>query len=301
MIKEKVLNRLSGYPLETVASTMATAGISLRPEEMQHLALTKAGAKGLSRRLRKKGLYLATGPEKTADAQGLVLGPEKSDGRLLRGIAANEDLMTKRSFRIGPLMRRLKAPEKTAAAGMGANPYLRHREPITPEKARELATQEEQQEMRRRHPGEPEKTTMLEYIAQMLMGSEWNPAQVPKKQRDALRKSYRRPRRGPRRRRARMNGRPQAGGTMTMPMANYIRSSAPQPVYGQSGIAEQSMAKESALQRDAERHVKAVSEAMGRMDKVADDQIGYVIDEPEKYDPSDVEAALLNRLDHTTE
>lgn len=301
MIQSQVLERLSGYPMETVASTMATAGISLRPEEMQHIALTKAGAPSLSRRMWKEGFYLVPAKgteEKTADI-GLEIGPGKTNGRLLDKIANDSELMSQRSFRIGPLIERFSGPDKTAAGPLGPNPYLRHREPITPMRAREMATQEEQNQMRRRKIGdEPKQASMLEYIAHLIMGSEFNHGQVPNKQRQSLRSSYRQPRRGRMVRQRRMRGRPRDGGMMTMPIANYMQgTSARQPVYGSSGVADHAMSKESSLRKEAAIYCKAVADAMGRMDKVASEQVQYVIDSPEDYEAPDVEAAILRRAD----
>jgi hypothetical protein len=306
MIQKKVLDRLSGYPMETVASTMAVSGISLRPEEMQHLALTKAGAPQLSQKLWSEGLYLAP-EEKTASGGGLQLGPDKVDTRLLQKVAGNKELMEGRSFRHGPLIERIGSLDKEAASAMGPNPYLRHRERITPRKAREMATQEEQQTMQERRrmlsrkPKKTERASMLEAIAHLLTESEWNNGQVSKKQQEALRSNYRRPRRTPRRRRARINGRPRQPSMMTMPMANYIRGTGSSPsVYGSSGVAEQAMSKESSLRKEASEYVRAVVKAMGRMDKVASDQIEFVTESPENYEAADVEAALLCRLDRAS-
>lgn len=304
MIQEKLLERLSGYPLETVASTMTMAGVSLRPEEMQHIALTKAGAPELARTLREEGRYLR--PEtKTADV-GLSLGFDKVNARLLSKIVGTGPLMEKRSFRRGPLIERMSSEENVkTAAGLGPNPYLRHREPITPQKAREIATQEEQGRLEGRQSGEPKRTSMLEYLAHLLIGSEWNQARPSPQQREALRSSYsRRPRPRPSQqaRRARINDRPrpQRAAMMTMPMAHYIRGTgSQQPVYDQAGVAEQAMSKESSLRKWASRHVQSVLQSMEQMDKVATEQVDYVLEDPGRYESTVVEAAMMRRLDES--
>jgi hypothetical protein len=291
LIPAETLESVAGYPMESVASTAAAAGISLRPVELQHVALTKAGAPELARRLRKTGSVLS--PENKKGG-GLEVGPPHVNGRLYEKIASNEDLMDKRSYHPLHLSRRL---EKSGA--LGPNPYVRNRQEITPGRAAAMASPEERRRIRmnrnRRAREEVERASVLEAIANVLAEGQWVEGRMPRHQRQTIRQDVRRrrPRRQLAARRARRSNRrrPRDAGMMTLPVTQFIRGTGGNTqVYGP---AESAMQKESALRKQASRRMRRIAESMGGLSKVASQQVDWVLEEPTRHDAPDVNAALI--------
>lgn len=324
LMPKKMVERLSKFPVGQVASSAARCGMTIKPEEAQHMALIRAGAPRLGERLRNLKMMLKPGDSKGSMSGGVELSKEKSNPTVIKIIAGNKPVANTRSMLRPALMKRIKGilgmegEEKTAA--LGPNPYLQHRRPVNSTRAYRMASPKEKKQMRESEMAGTgtEGSQVIEYIAQMLQKGQWKGKDDRLPSRAMTRSLQRRPRparseRGQIRRQPRGRGRVRArrqrrgrqapaghsSSMMTAPMMYYMQGvGTHQPIYSQSGMVENAMAKQSSIQKKAYNYINKVEDKMKQIDNRSD-QVKQAVDKYALLDSSDpvlAEAAGISLL-----
>lgn len=320
-----MIKQLSKYPLSEVASSAARCGMTVKPEEAQHIALIRAGAPRLGERLRKLRMMLRPeNPEKEI-AEEVELSKNKSNPKIIKIIADNKPVANMRSMLRPALMKKIKGilsmdeEEKTAA--LGPNPYLQHRRPVSSTQAYRMASPKEK---KRLEPSpidaDNPEGKLVEYIAQMLRKGTWKGKDDRLPSRAMTRSLRRHPRPARSNREQRQQPRRQRRGRvyvrggggrrrqappghsssmMTAPMMYYMQGvGTHRPIYEQSGMVESAMQKQSSIQKKAYVHIDRIKEKMKKIDNRSD-QVKEAVDRTSllnSNDPIVAEAAGLSLL-----